>query len=102
VTILATNQAQHEHGALRNENNDDHLQHIQRTWSSEQSFLLSRALAWVGRGELTTRVLETQSKDATHALQVRKPVARNWQANESRASTAIHSVGVWQHADCPS
>jgi hypothetical protein len=44
-------------------------------------------------------------KQRTHcddALQVREMVSRDGQANESRASTAIHSVSVWQHADGPS
>jgi hypothetical protein len=62
-------------------------------------------LAW---GEWGVRV--TTHAEKTHAekertprtLQVREPVARHGQANESRASTAIHSVGAWQHADRPS
>jgi hypothetical protein len=55
-----------------------------------------------GRAHRTTR---KKRKGATHTamgtLQVREPVTRNGQANESRASTAIHSVGAWQHADRP-
>jgi hypothetical protein len=55
-------------------------------------------------------VCVTTHAEKTHAekertprtLQVREPVARHGQANESRASTAIHSVGAWQHADRPS
>jgi hypothetical protein len=61
-------------------------------------------LAWGEWGETSrhTRRNQTQKNQRAPALHVRELVARDGQASESRASTAIHSVGVWQPADRPS
>jgi hypothetical protein len=66
-------------------------------------------LAWVSGVSITKhaysctcRIKHTQKNKGRDALQVRELVARDGQASESRASTAIHSVGVWQPADRPS
>jgi hypothetical protein len=45
--------------------------------------------------------LNAQKMWTQHTLQEREAVARDGQTNESRPSTAIHAMGVWQHAAHP-